>query len=459
MCAERPYNVLGTLQEQITYPEQDKNARTISHNELRSILERVDLAYLLDRDGVLEMEINWQEEISLGEQQRLAIARLLYHKPKFAILDECTSGCSAAIENELYAIASELSISVITISHRPALLAYHDRMLAIGDGKQGWTLTDVDRSKYQLSVQEATARARKAAVASQQQAAVAHVETRSAPYESLHKRKTQSELEIRSKGNAFSRFMSVMAIGLPNGRGRLLLLLAVLVVKTRVEVSATKILGEMMGCLVSGAEAMWRYWVGMSIGNGAVIVGLRQIMNYLTRSLHSDMKVNISNRLMELYFKNRTFYNSSNIDKRISNPEMRMADDVRDFSENLAEAFEEIASPLIDMAVFSFSLRTMLGTNGLGWITLYLFGGLFVVKKLMPDYKDLIKLESEIEGKFKFVHARVRSHAESIAFFGGGSRERVVAENHFAQWGKMQRAKVFKVNIQFGLPNQYFTCE
>ena len=48
----------------------------------------MDLEYLLEREGCLTDEINWEDELSLGEKQRLAIARLLYSKPKYAILDE-----------------------------------------------------------------------------------------------------------------------------------------------------------------------------------------------------------------------------------------------------------------------------------------------------------------------------------------------------------------------------------
>ena len=55
------------------------------------------------RSQVLEQEINWEETLSFGEKQRLAIARLIYHKPRYAILDECTSGVSSAMERRLYA--------------------------------------------------------------------------------------------------------------------------------------------------------------------------------------------------------------------------------------------------------------------------------------------------------------------------------------------------------------------
>lgn len=65
---------------------------TIDGSRLRDLLREVDLEYLADREEELGQEVNWGELLSLGEQQRLGMARLFYHKPKFAILDECTSG-------------------------------------------------------------------------------------------------------------------------------------------------------------------------------------------------------------------------------------------------------------------------------------------------------------------------------------------------------------------------------
>ena len=67
----------------------------------------------------------------MGEKQRLAMARLFYHNPKFAILDECTSGVSAAMERKLYDACGKRNITCITISHRPVLEQYHDYVLNV----------------------------------------------------------------------------------------------------------------------------------------------------------------------------------------------------------------------------------------------------------------------------------------------------------------------------------------
>ncbi|QHO23437.1 ABC transporter D family member [Arachis hypogaea] len=98
----------------------------------------VDLEYLLDRYPP-EKEVNWGDELSLGEQQRLSMARLFYHKPKFAILDECTSAVTTDMEERFCTKVRAMGTSCITISHRPTLVAFHDVVLSL-DGEGGWSV-------------------------------------------------------------------------------------------------------------------------------------------------------------------------------------------------------------------------------------------------------------------------------------------------------------------------------
>ena len=64
---------------------------------LRELLTEVDLEYLIEREGGINQVVDWGSQLSLGEQQRLGMARLFYHTPKFAILDECTSGVTVSL--------------------------------------------------------------------------------------------------------------------------------------------------------------------------------------------------------------------------------------------------------------------------------------------------------------------------------------------------------------------------
>ena len=131
--------MLGTLRDQLSYPETKKGAQGIDDEMLRRLLKKVDLEYLVDRwpQGPNDdKEVDWEQVLSMGEKQRLAMARLFYHKPKFAILDECSSGVSAAMEKRMYETCIEEGVTFITISHRPVLEQYHHIVLNVKkDGK------------------------------------------------------------------------------------------------------------------------------------------------------------------------------------------------------------------------------------------------------------------------------------------------------------------------------------
>lgn len=139
---QKPYNCVGTLRDQILYPTPEDH--TVSDDVFTQVLDLVNLSHL-PKDYGYDTVINWST-ISIGEQQKLAMARLFFHKPKFAILDECTSGITLKDEKLLYDKCKELMITCITISHRPALYSYHDYVILF-DGRGGHEYKAIEHSK------------------------------------------------------------------------------------------------------------------------------------------------------------------------------------------------------------------------------------------------------------------------------------------------------------------------
>ena len=128
---QRPYMVLGTLREQLLYPKTD---RQTGESELRTVLERVNLADLPERVGGFDAELDWGQLLSLGEQQRLAFARLLLAKPGYAFLDEATSALDVPNEARLYEEMRRAGTTYVSVGHRPSLPAFHDRFLELTGG-------------------------------------------------------------------------------------------------------------------------------------------------------------------------------------------------------------------------------------------------------------------------------------------------------------------------------------
>ena len=138
---QQPYMVLGSLRSQLLYPNTNLPA---SDDDLLLALEQVNLPNLAHRVGGLDVELDWPKLLSVGEQQRLAFARLLLTKPRFAILDEATSALDIANETSLYNQLLDTQTTVISVGHRTTILKYHTQVLEL-DGCSAWrTLPAVD---------------------------------------------------------------------------------------------------------------------------------------------------------------------------------------------------------------------------------------------------------------------------------------------------------------------------
>lgn len=133
---QRPYMVRGSLREQLVYPtEPPVAALRWTDGELAEALNNVGLPNLLGRVAGLEAHLNWEDILSLGEQQRLAFARLLLHKPRYVVLDEATSALDGNNEARLYALMQASGATYVSVGHRTSLRAYHGQVLELnGDG-------------------------------------------------------------------------------------------------------------------------------------------------------------------------------------------------------------------------------------------------------------------------------------------------------------------------------------
>ena len=132
---QRPYMVEGSLREQLLYPYPEKGA---TDDHIREVVAAANLSDVFDRvDDDLNRVVDWNNVLSIGEQQRVAFARLFLRKPKFAFLDEATSALDEQNQTELYERLKESGIGYISVGHRTALVAFHERVLQL-DRTGGW---------------------------------------------------------------------------------------------------------------------------------------------------------------------------------------------------------------------------------------------------------------------------------------------------------------------------------
>ena len=125
--SQRPYLPQGDLLTALYYPDTTEN---VDLAKITRVLEQVQLAHLQDR---LEQEQDWSRILSLGEQQRLAFARLLLHKPKVAFLDEASASLDEGMEHAMYRLIREElpNTTIISVGHRSTLVPLHQQQLEL----------------------------------------------------------------------------------------------------------------------------------------------------------------------------------------------------------------------------------------------------------------------------------------------------------------------------------------
>ena len=130
---QRPYMILSNLRSQLLYPRVRKG-RNPSDAELQRVLEQVFLPDLLEKHGSLDAVRDWAKVLSLGEQQRIAFARVLISGAKYVFLDEATSAMDVATEAAVYAQLRKAGTTYVSVGHRETLLHFHDRALCLYPG-------------------------------------------------------------------------------------------------------------------------------------------------------------------------------------------------------------------------------------------------------------------------------------------------------------------------------------
>ncbi|KAA0045345.1 hypothetical protein IC582_016380 [Cucumis melo] len=448
---QRPYTAVGTLRDQLIYPlTADQEVEPLTRDGMAELLKNVDLEYLLDRYP-LEKEINWGEELSLGEQQRLGMARLFYHKPKFAILDECTSAVTTDMEERFCSKVRDMGTSCITISHRPALVAFHDVVLSL-DGEGGWSVhykreevpqgvinsmtPKTDRQSDAVVVQQAFSSLEKASSFSKSDAGSYNprVIATSPPAESIATRPIVPQLEgiPRILPLRIAALIKILVPTLFDKQGAQLLAVGFLVLsRTWISDRIASLNGTTVKYVLEQDKASFIRLIGVSVLQSAANAFIAPSLRHFTARLALGWRIRLTKHLLKSYMMNNAFYKVFYMSNKSIDADQRLTNDLEKLTADLSGLVTGMVKPSVDILWFTWRMKMLTGRRGVAILYAYMLLGLGFLRTAAPDFGELTSQEQQLEGTFRFMHERLRTHAESVAFFGGGSREKAMIESRF----------------------------
>ncbi|KAL6223304.1 hypothetical protein ACLB2K_006691 [Fragaria x ananassa] len=476
---QRPYTAVGTLRDQLIYPlTADQEVKPLTHEEMAELLRNVDLQYLLDRYPP-EEEINWGDELSLGEQQRLGMARLFYHKPKFAILDECTSAVTTDMEERFCAKVRAMGTSCITISHRPALVAFHDVVLSL-DGEGGWSvhekrddslvrngggnsrlkLSETNRQNDAMTVQRAFALTKDSTISnSKSQSYIADVVAVSPSAE--HNVTIPSFPQLQRAPRALPlRAAAMFKVLIPtvvDKQGTQLLAVAFLVVsRTWISDRIASLNGTTVKFVLEQDKASFIHLIGVSVLQSAVSSFIAPSLRHLKSRLALGWRIRLTQHLLKNYLRNNAFYKVFNMSSNNIDADQRITQDLEKLTSDLSGLVTGLVKPSVDILWFTWRMKLLTGRRGVTILYAYMLLGLGLLRAATPEFGDLTSRQQQLEGTFRFMHERLRAHAESVAFFGGGYREKAMVESKFKEL-LHHSSSLLKKQWLFGILDDFIT--
>lgn len=162
-------------------------------------------------------------------------------------------------------------------------------------------------------------------------------------------------------------------------------------------------------------------WIAVSVPCSFV----NSLLRYLEKKLGLAFRNRLAMHSYNLYFSKQTYYKIGNLDSRLVNPDECLTEDLRLFSDTVAHLYSHVTKPLLDIVVIVFTLKRIAMKRGSSWTvplavgTLVTFLTSEVLKAFSPRFGKLVSEESQKRGYLRYIHSRIITNSEEIAFYGG----------------------------------------
>ncbi len=243
----------------------------------------------------------------------------------------------------------------------------------------------------------------------------------------------------------FKNLLRLLRILIPGWRSKELRLIishsVFLVVRTLISLYVAELDGKLVSNLVRGkgkeflTGLVWWMMVALpaTFTNSMVwfltatctlIANVDEQLEYHQCKLSLQYRTRLTNYVHNKYLSKMTFYTLSALDDRIKNADQLITVDVAKFSNSLAELYSNLAKPILDMFIYSYSLSRSVGGEGLLSMSLLVQLSAGIMRALTPPFGKYVADEARLEGEFRFYHSRLIDYSEEVALYSGQEAEK-----------------------------------
>eukprot|EP01052_Picozoa_sp_SAG31_P037564 SAG31_NODE_4870_length_2896_cov_2.419735_1_plen_855_part_10 len=435
-CPQSPYCAIGNLDQILAYPNE--NMSTTSE-QVSNVLSLVQLDYLAQKYGPSDAQ-DWNDILSIGEKQRITLARVLLQKPYFAILDECMNTLGEHIVARFYDECQALRITCITVSHCPEHAKHHSHRLTLaGDGD--WTLHDISHVDVSNSTVGCANTLLLAASPPRSPSRVlgspsspktplrrAIPNVSPAPIGGISGDAPDINVDTESKSDSkrlperssFFRMCMILKILLPKlslqEKGMQLVLGSICLIGFQV-VLTSKVLsmlpGQLQALVILGDQSGY---VRLTLVATAVrmLSAVGSHVNMVcSHSLSNHWRSVLSRNLAERLMNEGNFYTLKHVDKRIVDADTRITVDVLRVTSYCQWFMNNVFGPVANASIMTvILLREKLPASALAVMYGYAVVGSVLTTYCAPSFANNIARTSELEGFFRSAHKRLLTNAE-----------------------------------------------